>query len=164
MKRIIPLIAALAVAATLSSGHVNADHCRPSVRLVQVQQYQYPAYFGVYGQSGGNEEILRQLLEEFKALREELALARAGIGPGGQLTLEHLAKTDCKSCHQEGKNPRKGFMLFDKDGGWIEPSVDEKKLITVLVQTNDPKFHMPQGRPLSETKKRLYLEALNGSK
>lgn len=158
--------AVIAVVLFVASAIGQADHCRQTQVIYRKPSVLTLAYYPEYGtvsaqqQGESNNTLLRQMVEEIRGLREDLALLKGG---DAALTLEGQSRASCIKCHQEGNNPRgttkAGFSLFDKDGVWIEPSLDDKKNMHLRVKTKDPEIRMPRDG-FTDAKKTRYLEAL----
>lgn len=156
----IPLL--LAVVAVADAG------CRV-VKQVVVKQVvaqpviYYPAYGGYSAASynGGNGNgivvpvpVLEKLIATLENLESKLS------EPAGGHTAESVLATNCAKCHQDGNNPKAGFVLFNADGTPAELSLGDKRLIRRAVTTTDPAQRMPPSKPLSSGAAQALLQGL----
>ena len=163
MTRIASIVALIFAAVGLSADAApcnNSPVCNNRVQVVAAAPILLPSYYpvqGNYGQAQLQEDVLRQILEELKSIREELG-GRIG---GGGLSLEVVAQQACASCHSEGKNPKGGFIMVGKDGK-VNPllTLADKKLIALRVQTDDPKIKMPPEKKLTPSAIKVVTEAV----
>jgi len=154
LKRFVALWALLLI----GGGIVLAD-CN-NVRRQQVvvpAQIVVPSYGAGY-QSQQDSELLRQILEELKALR--LELSQGGLKTDG-LT---VVKNECARCHAEQTAGKKGggFVLFEKDGAASVLSLEQKKLVTLRVSSSDPAQRMPPDRQLADGRRSAVIRFLKG--
>lgn len=130
----------------------------PSVRRnchVPVVAVDYPAqYVPAYGSSyDENAALLRQILEELRAMSEAL-----GVQAAKELTWDKLIQSRCASCHS-GADAKKGFVLFENNKA-VPLSVEEKKLVEVHLKTTDPALVMPPKKGLADAERKFALEWL----
>lgn len=149
--------AATSMAASVLAVTMADADCRPRVTVVRnvvavdhiaVAQFvpvAIPSYGVTYGNSD-NEALLRAMLEEFKAMRAELAALRSGLPvpaagktphPGALAMARH-----CAVCHDETTAKGKQPVLF-KGGVFLDTDENYKRTVAVL----DSKTMPPKVRP-----------------
>ncbi len=124
-----------------------------------------PLYGASY--SGGDtsdaelKDLLRQLIEEQRATRAEIAALRGGAGPfkaAGAPGLDPIAvlTKNCQSCHS-GEKPAGGYSMFDDAGSLLKPSPPERRSIEArAVKKGDMP---PSGKPKLTAEEKAAVEA-----
>jgi len=117
---------------------VTGSHASPPVATVT-------AYGPQYSQS---DDLLKQILDELKGLRQDVKALKAAPGAQQDGALGVIA-TRCLACHQDGTAEDKGggFVMVEKDAKLAELSLAEKRRITRLVSQGKmpPSGKLPDG-------------------
>lgn len=141
MKR---LIAILAIG--LLGTAALASPCNDRIALAAPGQILLPSYYPVQGQpSQANDAVLQAILDELRAIREQL-----GGRASDPYTMEGVALQACAACHTAGKQPKAGFIMVDKDGKLnSDLSLGDRRAIYARVMTTDKALRMPPERTLN---------------
>lgn len=138
------------------AGLASASSCRVVGQNIVVPAVAQPIYVPAYGGSYGqpqqqqNDDLMRRLVEVLERLESRLD------APAGGHTYESLVMNKCASCHTEGKNPRKDFIMVDKDGKVVDLSLKDKSLVHFRSTTTDKRFQMPPEKALTESEKVIF--------
>lgn len=152
----LPLLLALYSIADAGCRVVQRQVVVPVVQPVQLLLPAYGGYSAASYQGGQqlNDDIVRKLVEVLERIEGKLD------EPAGGHTAQSVMATSCAKCHQEGANPKGGFVLFQADGSPAELSLGDKRLIRRAVTTTDPKQRMPPDRQLSQPAAAALLQGL----
>jgi hypothetical protein len=144
----------------------SADVCHTPAVLHQVQAIQavpflLPAYGASYtgveaADAQSTNDLLRQLLEEIRALRSE----SKGLGPSVASVAvdpKPVLVKNCASCHTDGKLKNTEFVMFNAEGNLRKFSGPDKKEMFAKVEKNV----MPSKGKLSEADKATILSAFS---
>lgn len=121
-----------------------------------------------YGTDDETKELLKQLLQEVKQLRQDLA-SKGGDAPAGDpvgtlsLTapsVQTVMTKSCASCHT-GEKARKGFQLYTDDGKTVRLSGPDRRAVEQLVKAGQMP---PPPAKLSPADRDLVLKAIASGK
>jgi len=139
----------------LMGGGLAAATCPQAILKIVVQEpvVAAPAYGAGYNAS---DDLLRRILEALERIENKLD------GQALQnLDFAKVVANRCASCHTAGKKNESKLTLMEADGKTISPlSVEQKKLIKLLIETTDEKIRMPKGRILNDAEKQAILSGL----
>jgi mono/diheme cytochrome c family protein len=109
--------------------------------VTQILGVTVPLYGAGYSGAGSEQtDLLRQLLEEIKALRSDVANLQAGgtVPPLGARAVDvsKIVKANCASCHTGGVADDKGggFELFTEKGEVIKLSPADRRSVEKRVR------------------------------
>lgn len=142
---------------TVGALAVSATH--PVLVPVQPQpvQVQFPLFTVSGRQSLNDNELLRQLLDEVRQLRQEVAQLR-GLDVTAPKNFPGLVVARCAACHKADVAKAKGgdLVLLELDGTLPPFSIDQAAAIVSQVRTGA----MPPKGPLSRDEQQLVFDAL----
>lgn len=123
----------------------------------QPVQVQFPLFTVSGKQYAGDNELIRQLLEEVRQLRQEVAQLR-GQPVNEPRDFFGVVQMRCAQCHKASESELKGggFVMLEDNGKMPPFSLDEKASIVAMVRTGK----MPKGGKLPEREVKLLLEGL----
>ena len=146
----------LSLATILFGAGLAVATCPPAVRKIidpqpVVQVVAVPSYGSSYSPS---DDTLRRILETLERIEAKL---------DGQalrnVTFESVVAAKCASCHTKAK-PSGQLILVAEDGKPAPLSVEQKKMIKLLVETTDTKISMPKNGKLTDAEKQAILSGL----
>lgn len=156
-----------------------ADHCQQiqqAVQAISVQpvaipvatQVVVPLYSAVYSPQQAqslNDDLLRQLLEEIKALRADVQ-ALKDVPPRLAITEDTVfqaMKTSCARCHTQGSDlDRKGggLALFDLKGNRLKLDQSNEDRVYRRMNSNSmPEIGSVEEKKISKTDRELIRDA-----
>lgn len=124
----------------------------------QPVQVQFPLFTVSGKQYTGDNELIRQLLEEVRQLRQEVAQLRGGQAVNEPKDFASVVTMRCAACHKAADAELKGggFVLLEDSGKLPPLSLDEKASIVAMVKSGK----MPKNGKLPEREVKLLLEGL----
>ncbi len=142
---------------TVLSGAVYADVCHApravyqhqAVAVVAPVAVSLPLYGASYtGGDGETAEALRAILEELKAMRQELAGLRGGAAGPQAVTAKNdpdpILVKHCAACHTDGPNVKGDFGMFDDKGILLKLNGPDKRAVVKRVREGTMP---PAGKP-----------------
>lgn len=168
MKRIIAIAALLNFAAVADAGCAVVHRAVVKQQVVvapvvQALAVAVPAYGAGYSPQPADPELLRQLLEEIRAMRAELRAAlQQGqpAQPAQEPSAAALLDNSCAKCHKAGDADSKGggFVMVEADGKLSLLSLEHKNRIARRIQNGSMPPAKSVNRPLSDAERKSLVE------
>lgn len=135
----------------------------PIAALSQILVPTYGAQFVPSGQQQtAGDEVLREILQELRAMRAEIAaLKQPAVLPLALADAGKVMSKSCVKCH--GKDAAEkdggGFVMFDQAGGLLQLAEADKRRVANRVSRNSMP---PAPAKLAAVDKKAILEAFQG--